>query len=224
MSTFPKREIRSFVRREGRITPSQKQALQSLLPDYSLDGKPGVNSWIQANTDKPLYMEVGFGMGDGLIQSAIDHSGINFLGIEVYRPGVGSLLIKLKKHALDNVRVIWGDAMETIREFVPARSLNRVLLFFPDPWPKKRHHKRRIVQGEFLDLLHERMKPQGIIHIATDWEAYHQWIVDVIDGHAGFHRLPDNQDPQNFNRPGSKYQQRGQRLGHGVWDIRAVVT
>ena len=177
----PKRQIRSFVRREGRITRSQERALRELLPVYGLDSRPAVRSWRrETENGRPLYLEIGFGMGDSLVRSARDNPQILFLGIEVYRPGVGSLLIKLRREGIDNVRVMHGDAIEILHRDLGDHCLDRVLLLFPDPWPKKRHHKRRIVQAEFLDLLRRRIKAGGIFHVATDWAPYREWIDERV--------------------------------------------
>lgn len=216
------RTIRSFVRREGRMTPRQQQALESYWPTLGLEIPHGLIDFEQLfGRSAPVIIEIGFGMGQSLLELAIKNPGINYLGIEVHRPGVGALLADLAEHSVSNVRVMVGDAKEILQTHVPSASLDAVLLFFPDPWPKKRHHKRRLVQPEWINLVADSLKAGGTLHMATDWENYaeHMLIVashclelDNVSGAGHFTPRPDT-------RPLTKFERRGQKLGHGVWDL-----
>ena len=204
------------------MTPSQRRALDTLAPRFILESAGECTRWVrQQDPEASLYLEIGFGMGASLAQSASDYPDKRFLGIEVYRPGVGALMIRLAEQGLENVRIICDDAMTVIREQLPPASLDRVLLFFPDPWPKKRHHKRRLLQHAFLDQLRPRMKTKAILHVATDWTPYAEWIRDSLSHHPGFCLIEDDMDPHDFRRPSTKYEARGTKLGHTVHDILA---
>lgn len=218
-----RREIKSYVRREGRATPAQERALNELLPVYGIDydAHQQLNFEHIFNNTNPVWFEVGFGMGHSLAKMAESMPSINFLGIEVHRPGVGSLLNAIQEKNLTNIRVMSHDAVDVLKNMIPQHSLGRVLLFFPDPWHKTRHHKRRIVQPEFMTIVAQRLIQGGTFHAATDWEPYAQWMLEVLDSHS------DYQNPAgigNFStkpdyRPETKFERRGQRLGHGVWDL-----
>lgn len=167
------RKIRSFVRREGRMTASQKDALRELWPRYGINfesEKLDLNKLF--NRDAPKILEIGFGMGHASFTMAQAHPNYDFVGIEVHRPGVGRLLKELHDHELSNVRVICDDAITLLKQGIPDASLAAVLLYFPDPWPKTRHHKRRIVNPDFLELIHKKLMPGGYFHVATDWQPY----------------------------------------------------
>lgn len=215
------RAIRSFVRREGRITRSQQRALDELLPVYGLPCGEPIDPATVFGRKAPLTLEIGFGNGDSLATMAAQDPAGDFIGIEVHRPGVGHLLLQLQRRELTNVRVMCDDAVQLIGQCLPDRSLDRVLLFFPDPWPKKRHHKRRIVQPPFLDLIAAKLKPGGILHMATDWEPYAQHMLDVLSRSAGFRNCagPGRYSPRPDYRPETRFERRGQRLGHGVYDL-----
>jgi len=218
------REIKSFVLRQGRLTPGQQKAFDTLWPLYGINyEKQQLDLKAIFSNDHPVVLEIGFGNGDSLAQMAIDQPDINFLGIEVHRPGVGHLLLQIEKHKLSNLRIISHDAVEVIRDCLPDNSLEGVQLFFPDPWHKKRHHKRRIVQATFLDLISRAVRPGGFFHAATDWENYAEHICGVISSH----KLFENTSAAGYikrpaSRPLTKFEQRGQKLGHGVWDIMAI--
>lgn len=219
-----RREIKSFVLRQGRLTPGQQKAFDTIWPGFGIDycDQPLDLSQTFAD-DHPVILEIGFGNGDSLAQMAYEQPEKNFLGIEVHRPGVGHLLIEIDRLNLTNLRIISHDAVEVLKNMIPVNKLAGVQLFFPDPWHKKRHHKRRIVQPAFLDLLHRCLAPNGFFHAATDWENYAEHIIETIDKHPGF----KNQSPTGYidrphSRPLTKFEQRGQRLGHGVWDILAT--
>ena len=218
------RMIRSFVRREGRMTRAQHDALERLRKAYLLaeDDLRDLDHVFKRRA--PRVLEIGFGMGDALAVMAKAQPHWDYLGIEVHRPGIGSLLLKLEKDGSDNVRVICADAVEVLRRHLPDAGLDAVHLFFPDPWPKRRHHKRRIVQAEFVELVRGKLKPGGRFHIATDWEDYARHILAVMEAARGFVNSAGagNFSPRPPERPLTKFEQRGQRLGHGVWDLMFV--
>ena len=218
------REIKSYVLRQGRLTPGQQKAFDTLWPEFGIEYKTEqLNPTELFGNDNPLILEIGFGNGDSLAQMAAAQPGKNFIGIEVHRPGVGHLLIEIGRLKLGNIRIISHDAVEVLKNCLTENSLAGVQLFFPDPWHKKRHHKRRIVQPAFLDLVSRVLQPGGFFHAATDWGNYAEHIRDMIKQHP----LLDNTSANDFiekpnNRPLTKFEQRGQRLGHGVWDIMAI--
>ena len=217
----PAREIRSFVRREGRLTRGQQRALQVLWPRYGLETTALLDLDASFGRSAPRTLEIGFGNGDTLLTLAAARPEKDFIGIEVHRPGVGRLLHELEARALENVRVIREDAVLVLRDCLPDHSLERVLLFFPDPWHKKRHHKRRIVQDEFIELLAQKIQPGGILHMATDWENYAEQMLAVAGNSSAFRNCAGagNYSPRPDYRPTTKFELRGQRLGHGVWDL-----
>lgn len=215
------RHVRSFVRREGRITRSQQRALDELLPRFGLEPAGVLDLDGVFGRHAPRTLEIGFGNGASLAQMAAAAPEQDFLGIEVHRPGVGHLLLEIEQRALSNVRVICADAVEILRDHLAPGSLDRVLLFFPDPWPKKRHHKRRILQPEFVALIRDRLKPGGVFHMATDWQDYAEQMLEVMDAQPGFVNSAGrgHYAPKPDHRPETKFERRGLRLGHGVWDL-----
>jgi len=217
----PPRIIRSFVRREGRITSGQQRALQDLWPRYGLEADSVLDMRNIFGRDAPRTLEIGFGNGDALATMAKQQPENDFIGIEVHRPGVGRLLQQLDEHHLDNVRVMREDAVQVLNNCIPDASLDRVLLFFPDPWHKKRHHKRRIVQAGFIELLARKIRRGGCLHMATDWEDYAAHMLEVMEQSPAFHNCAGagNFSPRPAYRPITKFEKRGQRLGHGVWDL-----
>ena len=206
------RSIRSFVRRGGRITPSQQKALEELWPDYGIDYRPAPMEF--PGDYSAVRLEIGFGNGDALLHMAAADPGRLYLGVEVHEPGVGHCLHRAAQRGIANIRVIRHD-------MIPPATLERVLLFFPDPWHKKRHHKRRIVNAGFRDLLHRALLPAGVFHAATDWRDYAEWIADEFAGDARFASLGDERGfcPCPDYRPETRFERRGQRLGHGTWDL-----
>ncbi len=217
-----KRRIRSFVRREGRLTPGQQRALDELWPRFGLDlPKQAEDLKALLGGDRPVTLEIGFGNGASLAEMAAADPDQLFVGIEVHRPGVGHLLQLVEKADLENVRVICDDAVEVLKHHVPDGSLDRVLLYFADPWPKKRHHKRRIVQSNFVELVAKKLKNGGIFHMATDWENYAEHMLEVMEASPDFENVkgPGQYSERPDYRPVTKFEQRGQRLGHGVWDL-----
>lgn len=214
------RRIRSFVKREGRLTPGQETAIKAGWPLYGLAATALIDPNTLFTNNNPITLEIGFGNGESLATMAANNPDKNFIGIEVHRPGVGHLLRIVLEKKLTNVRVFDTDAIEVLQHAIPNRSLDCVQLFFPDPWHKKRHHKRRIVQTEFLDLIHSKLKIGGQFHAATDWENYAEHILNTLRGHRDFlNSSEEDYAERPKHRPLTKFENRGLRLGHGVWDI-----
>lgn len=218
-----KRTIRSFVRRAGRITTSQQRALDELWSIYGVafDTAPLDPAALFGRT-APLVLEIGFGNGESLVELAAANPDLDFIGVEVHEPGVGHCLLKAQEAGIENLRVIMHDAIEVLRQQVPAESLSRVNLYFPDPWPKKRHHKRRIVQPGFLELIGTRLAAGGGLHIATDWANYAEHIDAVFAQADGFTctERREHAGDRPFERPQTKFERRGLRKGHGICDWR----
>ena len=217
-----RRPVRSFVLRAGRLTDGQKRALEELWPRYGIEEAGGPEDpavWFGNN--HPVILEIGFGNGDATWRMARDHPEQNYLGVEVHRPGIGRLLLALEREGLDNVRVACADAVEWLRTRVKPASLDGVRIYFPDPWPKKRHHKRRIIQAEFIELLAARMKAGAILHLATDWAPYAEHMLQVMSESPAFENLSatGGSCPRPEWRPQTKYERRGERLGHPVTDL-----
>ncbi len=218
-----KRTIRSFVRRTGRLTPPQQKALVELWPRYGLDFAEVLLDFPSVfRNEADVCLEIGFGNGDTLVQQAHDNPQQNFIGIEVHEPGVGHCLIAARRAGIENLRLLVHDAIEVLQHQLPLCSVRRINLYFPDPWPKKRHHKRRIVQASFLDLCADRLKPGGALHIATDWANYAEHIDAVMRASARF-EVSDRREhdgDQPLDRPRTKFEQRGLGKGHRIWDWR----
>ncbi len=217
------RHIRSFVRRDGRFTDAQRHALESLWADYGVE--PGEETLdftsLFSGRHASQHLEIGIGMGDALVEMAqVDPEG-NYLGIDVHRPGLGSVMQKARARGLKNLRVMSADAITVLQKNLPDASLEAVYLFFPDPWPKRRHHKRRIVNATFAESIHRVLKPGGHFHMATDWQEYAQHMMDVMSMAPGFANIAgaERYVPRPEYRPLTKFEQRGQRLGHGIWDL-----
>lgn len=217
------RPVRSFVLREGRLTRAQERAFNELWPRFGVDWQPGAMLDLPAlfGDDRPVHLEIGFGNGETLAELAARHPGRGFLGIEVHRPGVGHLLLALEKRGLTNVRVLRHDAVEVLAQGLPPASLEAVYLFFPDPWPKTRHHKRRILNPELVALLTRVIRPGGLFHAATDWEDYARQMMTVLSEAAGFVNTAGSGafSPRPEDRPLTRFERRGRGLGHGVWDL-----
>lgn len=214
--------IRSFVLRQGRLTPAQSRALAELLPRYGLDPEQGqfdFSTVFGRNTRRTL--EIGFGNGETLLALAQAHPDEDFLGIEVHRPGIGHLLLALEKQGTENLRIICADAVEVLNRCIPDASLNAVLVYFPDPWPKKRHHKRRLVQSAFVAQVASKLKPGGRFQLATDWPDYAAHMLAVLSASPEFANLsPDGTYlPRPATRPLTKFEGRGLKLGHPVRDL-----
>jgi tRNA (guanine-N7-)-methyltransferase len=216
----PRAPIRSFVLRAGRMGPGQQRALQTLGPRYLLPlaAQPLDLDHTFGRT-APRVLEIGFGMGDATAQVAASQPGTDFIGIEVHAPGVGALLKQVGERGLTNVRIVQHDAVEVLRQMIAPAALAGVHLWFPDPWHKKRHHKRRLVQGAFVAELLTRLAPGGYLHCATDWEPYAQQMLEVLQAEPGLVNTAAGYAPRPDWRPLTKFEQRGLRLGHGVWDL-----
>ena len=216
-----RRTIKSYVLRQGRLTRGQQQALDQLWPVYGIDFKPErLDLATIFHRTAAITLEVGFGNGNSLIQQAASNPQNNYLGIEVHRPGVGRLLHLADNAGITNVHVINHDAVEVLQLQVPDQSLDCVQLFFPDPWHKKRHHKRRIVKAEFIQLIHQKLKPGGLFHLATDWQDYAEHMLAEMEQAKGFSNTSGKGNyAENTDRPLTKFERRGQSLGHGVWDL-----
>lgn len=218
------RKIRSFVRREGRLTKGQEAAMHACWPVMGIDyGKQPLDWLTVFGNDHPVVLEIGFGMGGSLVEMAKNTPDKNFLGIEVHSPGVGACLASARDAGVKNLRVMCHDAVEVFEDMIPDQSLHTLQLFFPDPWHKTRHHKRRIVQLEFVEMIRHKLKLEtGVFHMATDWENYAEHMIKVMDQAPGFENKAKNGDfiPRPDERPLTKFEQRGHRLGHGVWDIQ----
>jgi tRNA (guanine-N7-)-methyltransferase len=217
-----RRKVRSFVRREGRFTPAQREAFSRYWPVYGIDeGQQKLDYAELFGRHAPVYLELGFGDGQVLKTLAARHPEYDYLGVEVHRPGVGRLMRELAELDVGNVRVACTDGSELLHRRIAEASLAGIMIFFPDPWPKKKHHKRRLIQPDFVHMAASRLQPDGLLHLATDWEDYALQMLEVLSAEA----LLENTDPgKGFtarpdSRPLSKYEARGQRLGHGVWDL-----
>jgi tRNA (guanine-N7-)-methyltransferase len=213
------RHIRSFVRREGRFTPAQQRAFEQHWPRYGLG--PSSEAAPSFARKAPLVLEVGFGNGEQLLWSAQHETDKNFIGIEVHRPGVGRLMNGLAANNVDNVRLYNHDAVEVIRQCLAPESLADVRIYFPDPWPKKRQQKRRLIQSEFVALLATRVAPGGRLHLATDWADYAEHMLAVLANSSSWRNCAGAERfvPRPAWRIETHFEKRGRRLGHGVWDL-----
>ena len=204
------------------MTAGQTLAYESMMPIYGFEyQKQMLDFKTLFGNDKPVSIEIGFGMGDSLAQQAHAHPERNYIGIEVHRPGVGSLLVKMKELELTNIRVISHDAVEVLTDMIAESSIELLQLFFPDPWHKRKHHKRRIVNADFTRLLHSKIQTDGHFHMATDWQDYAKHMLKVMTASDGWENCSATNDyiPKPENRPSTKFQKRGEGLGHGMWDL-----
>ncbi|APS28996.1 MULTISPECIES: tRNA (guanosine(46)-N7)-methyltransferase TrmB [Pectobacterium] len=218
----PMRRIRSFVRRQGRLTNGQQLALDNYWPVMGVEYQTELVDFNALfGRDAPVVLEIGFGMGASLVTMAAQHPEQNFLGIEVHLPGVGACLAAAQEAGISNLRVMCHDAIEVLMNMIPDGSLSMVQLFFPDPWHKARHNKRRIVQVPFVQLVQSKLKVGGVFHMATDWEPYAQHMLEVMTSVTEYRNLSNNNEyvERPESRPLTKFEARGQRLGHGVWDL-----
>ncbi|WP_183272753.1 tRNA (guanosine(46)-N7)-methyltransferase TrmB [Buttiauxella sp. A111] len=216
------RRIRSFVRRQGRLTKGQEFALENYWPVMGVEYETApVDFAALFGREAPVTLEIGFGMGTSLVAMAQANPQQNFLGIEVHSPGVGACLATAHEEGVENLRVMCHDAVEVLQKMIPDNSLSMVQLFFPDPWHKARHNKRRIVQVPFAELVKSKLKLGGVFHMATDWEPYAEHMLEVMSSIDGYQNLSQSNDyvPRPDSRPVTKFEQRGHRLGHGVWDL-----
>lgn len=216
------RPIRSFVRREGRLTRGQARALEELWPRFGLQpGDTEINCTAVFDREAPTILEIGFGNGESFAAMAEAHSANNYIGIEVHRPGVGNLLLQLRQRDIENVRVICEDASDVLKNNIADQSFDAIYLFFPDPWPKRKHHKRRLVQSDFVQRLRQKLKVGGVFHMATDWQEYAEHMLQVMTAAAGYSNVVGvgAYSPKPDYRPETKFERRGLKLGHGVWDL-----
>ena len=212
--------IRSYVLRQGRFSPGQQRAYAELLPRLGIAYRPeSLNFREIFGRAAPAVVEIGSGMGETTVRIAGENPGTDYLAIEVHAPGVGSLLKQLDENAVANVRVVQHDAVEVMRDMVPCDSLAGIHIFFPDPWPKKRHHKRRLIQPAFAELAAARLAPGGYLHVATDWQDYAEHVLGVLLQVPGLRNTAEAFAPRPATRPETKFERRGLKLGHGVWDI-----
>lgn len=219
-SSPPPRPIRSFVLRQGRFSDAQNRAIENGMPRWGL---PFQNSPLDLDTvfqrKAPKILEIGFGMGVATAEIAQSRPDTDFLAIEVHGPGVGNLLKLIEAEALSNIRIIRHDAVAVVEQMLVPESLDGFHLYFPDPWPKKRHHKRRIVQPVFIEKILSRLKPGAYLHMATDWQEYAEHMLTVLSNTPQLHNPHPDFAPRPPWRPLTKFEERGMKLGHGVWDV-----
>lgn len=212
--------IRSFVNRRSHMTKGQQEALDAYLSKWSVPYRPGKLDLAEAfGAPAPTILEIGFGMGETTEQIALTRPQDHFLGVEVFNAGVGAMLKRIEASGLSNVRLIQHDAVEVLRDMIGPETLAGVHIYFPDPWPKKRHHKRRLIQPPLIELLASRMAPGAYIHCATDWENYAHQMLDVLSAERTLSNTCEGFAPRPAYRPLTKFENRGLRLGHGVWDL-----
>jgi len=213
--------IRSFIRRQGRATAGQQNAIDNVWDSYCLDPAKTYDYAQVFGKDAPLIVEIGFGNGSSLAAMAEANPDLNYLGIEVHRPGIGHLMLLLEEKGISNVKIYHHDAIEILEQKIPNHSLAGVHLFFPDPWQKRRHHKRRIVRPSFVDLLNDKLMPDGYFHAATDWDHYAKDMLKTLSANNKLRNTSTNNQycERPEYRPLTKFENRGVRLGHGVWDL-----
>jgi len=217
--TSPQRPIRSYVLRQGRISNAQQRARDELLPVYAITYSADPLDFDAVfGRNASTILEIGFGMGETTARIAALLPETNFLAIDVHSPGVGSLLKQIDEQQLKNVRIIQHDAVEVVRDMIPAASLHAIHVFFPDPWPKKRHHKRRLLQVDFVSELATRLEPGGYLHVATDWQEYAEHILQVLSAEPLLANTAESYSARPEYRPRTKFEERGLKLGHDVWD------
>jgi tRNA (guanine-N7-)-methyltransferase len=222
MTSTLEHRIKSFVLRGGRMTDSQQKAWETQFSHYGLSLDDGGLDWCREfGVGRRRILEIGFGMGDSLAAMAEADTTAAFVGIEVHRPGVGRLLSEIDRLGLENLKVYAEDAVEVLEQVIVSESLDRIQIYFPDPWHKKRHHKRRLIQPKFVSLLSDRLRSGGKLHLATDWQPYAEHMLEVLDANA---ELTNDAGAGHYSgkpswRPETKFERRGQRLGHGVWDL-----
>lgn len=219
-----KREVKSFVRRQRRLTARQEKALEVAWPQFGVvitDEKLNLDNIFGRPAEKIL--EIGFGLGDTILSMAKKNPQYDYLGIEVHEPGIAAVMLGIIENNLTHIRVIQNDAVKVIRELIPDNVFSRIHLYFPDPWPKKRHHKRRIVQPDFVEILRHKLCDDGVLHFATDWKNYAEHMMAVLSANPGLKNcIGENQFADNEKlqlRDNTKFEKRGVKLGHGVWDL-----
>jgi len=215
------RPVRSYVVRGGRLTHSQQEACENLWPDYGIDQEQGlIDRQAVFGREAELVFEIGFGMGDSLAEMASQHPERDYIGVDVHPPGIGTILRDIKGRELQNLRVMQGDATIILEKCFADNSLDRIQIYFPDPWHKKRHNKRRLIQPAFVEALAGKLAKGGVLHLATDWENYAQQMMEVMSASPSYSNVSGE---GNFSGPEerveTKFERRGRRLGHGVWDL-----
>ncbi len=214
------RHIRSFVRRQGRVSPAQQRACETLLPQFGINySNKLLNLESAFSRTAPKILEIGFGMGDSTATIAQANPGNDYLCLEVHTPGVGNLLKLIESNQIQNIRIIQHDAVEVLRDMVADGALDGVHIFFPDPWHKARHNKRRLIQSPFIAALVQKIKAGGYIHVATDWHEYAEQVLQVLNDEARLKNTVSDYAPRPEYRPLTKFEKRGLNLGHGVWDL-----
>lgn len=219
---YKKKSIRSYVVRAGRMTEGQKAAFDKYWPDYGLSlhsGKVDIDTTFGRSS--PRVMEIGFGMGGSLLEMLQAEPEKDFIGIEVHPPGVGRLINGAGKLELPNLRVYLADATDVMEDCIEDASIDRLQVYFPDPWHKKKHNKRRLIQPQFVQKIRSKLKLDGVFHLATDWEPYAKYMLEVMEAAEGYENLAGvgQYSSRPDYRPITKFEQRGERLGHGVWDL-----
>jgi tRNA (guanine-N7-)-methyltransferase len=216
-----RRPIRSYILRQGRITPAQTKAIQENLKKYAIvfENQPINFNDVFQNRSGELLLEIGFGMGTSTAEIAKANPNKNYIAIEVHSPGVGNLIKLIQENDIFNLKIIQHDAVEVLNAMIKNDCLDGIHIFFPDPWPKKRHHKRRLIQESFLKLMAQKIKQSGYLHIATDWEDYALWIIDLLDKETLLQKTSENFFEKPDYRPLTKYENRGIKLGYKVWDM-----
>jgi len=216
-----KRPIRTYILRQGRITAAQKKAIQDNFQKHAVIFENKIINFddIFKNKNSELILEIGFGMGTSTAEIAKSNLNKNYIAIEVHSPGVGNLLKLIQEDDISNLKIIQHDAVEVLNLMIRNDSLDGIHIFFPDPWPKKRHHKRRLIQSNLLKLIAQKIKKTGYLHIATDWEDYAVWIIDLLDKEELLQKMSDDFFKKPDYRPLTKYENRGIKLGYRVWDM-----
>jgi tRNA (guanine-N7-)-methyltransferase len=216
-----RRPIRSYILRQGRITPAQTKAIQENLKKHAIvfENQPINFNDLFQNRSGELLLEIGFGMGTSTAEIAKANPNKNYIAIEVHSPGVGNLIKLIQENDIFNLKIIQHDAVEVLNTMIKNDCLDGIHIFFPDPWPKKRHHKRRLIQESFLKLMAQKIKQSGYLHIATDWEDYALWIIDLLDKETLLQKTSENFFEKPDYRPLTKYENRGIKLGYKVWDM-----
>lgn len=215
------RRIRSFVLRQGRLTKGQEKALTDHWPQFGIDYTPNLIDLTQVYGRQASLkiLEIGFGMGETTAKIAQSMPNADFLGVEVHTPGVGGLLKLIGELSLSNVRIVQHDVVDVLNHMLEDGALDGIHIFFPDPWHKKRHHKRRLIQAEFVKLLCAKLKSGGYLHVATDWQDYAEWVLDILKVEPLLENIASDYAPKPEYRPLTKFENRGIKLGHGVWDL-----